>query len=242
MDKRFPISTKCIYDLAAERIYLKKTDLNLTYYEMAGYKNKIDYETAEKRTGYDPKMINKIATGNRGDNNPYLLTGTYTDLLVNELELFKGEYEMLWGGAGEVQVYSEKIFECLIHDCINEDVRVKGNILSLLSYFGNESSEVTHEKIDRLLKMKYDDKFTVKDQFIRLFTDFTYNKYNSESYVENEYVFQITKEKEQVTKFNGNAGLTFKKLPESIDRFVQNEFSSFLMNIFLKQLINDSSI
>ncbi|MCC2327160.1 hypothetical protein [Bacillus wiedmannii] len=238
MKNIFPITTKFIYDLAARRIYLRKKDLKLTYYMVAGYKNKIDYETAEDKTGYDYKLINKIATGNfNGRNNRYLLTETYTDLLVNELK-FHNVHEMLWGGADEIQVYSVKVFECLIRDCINEDVKVKGNILSLLSYFGNESSEVTQDKIDRLLKMHYDDKYTVRDQFIRLFTTFTYNKYNSESYVENECIFEITKEIEQVTKFNDNACLTFKRLPESIDRFVQNEFSSLIMNIFLEQLTN----
>lgn len=240
MKNTFPIGTKCIYDLAARRIYLRKTDLKLTYYELAGYKNKIDYETAERRTGFDYKLINKIATGNfKGRNNRYLLTEIYTDLLVDKLK-FRDEHEMLWGGADEIQMYSVQVFECLIRDCIKGDVNFKDNILSLLSYFRNESSEVTHEKIDRLLEMNYDNKYTVRDQFIRLFTDFTYNKYNSVSYVGNEGIIEITKEIEQVTKFNDNACLTFKKLPESIDRFVQNEFSSFLMNIFLKQLINDS--
>ncbi len=242
MKNIFPLSTKCIYDLAARRIYLRKMDLKLTYYKVAGYKNKIDYETAEKRTGYDYKLINKIATGNfKGRNNRYLLTETYSDLLVNKLK-FHDEHEMLWGGADEIQVYSVQVFECLIRDCINEDVYFKGNILSLLSCFRNESSEVTHEKIDRLLKMRYDNKYTVRDQFIRLFTDFTYNKYNSESYGENECIIEIINEIEQVTKFNDNACLTFKKLPESIDRFVQNEFSSLLMNIFIKQSINDPSM
>lgn len=95
MENIFPISTKCIYDLAARRIYLRKKDLKLTYYMVAGYKNKIDYETAEDKTGYDYKMINKIATGNfNGRNNRYLLTETYTDLLVKELK-FRDEHEML---------------------------------------------------------------------------------------------------------------------------------------------------
>jgi len=239
--KKFPLSTEYIYNLAAGRIYLRKKDLKLTYYKIAGYKNKIDYETAEKRTGYDYKLINKIAKGNfKGRNNRYLLTETYTELLVNKMK-FNDEYEMLWGGADEIQVYSVQVFEYLIRDCIKEDVNFKDNILSILSYFRNESSEVTPEKIDRLLKMDYDNKYTVRDQFIKLFTGFTKNKYNSESYWENEYIIEITKKTEQVTKFNDNACLTFKKLPESIDRFVQNEFSLFLMNIFIKQLTNDPS-
>lgn len=213
--------------------------MKLTYYNIAGYKNKIDYETTEKRTGYDYKLINKIATGNfKGRNNRYLLTETYTDLLVNKLN-FHDEHEMLWGDDDEIQVYSTQIFECLIRDCINADVDFKDNILSLLSNFRNESSKVTQEKIDRLLEMRFDNKITVKDQFIRLFTDFTYNKLSSENYETDEGVFQITSEIEQVTKFNDNTCLTFKKLPESIERFVQNEFSSFLMNIFLRQLTND---
>ncbi|MFA1739361.1 hypothetical protein [Lysinibacillus fusiformis] len=236
MECIFPLSTKFLYDLSARRIYLKKTDLKFTYYNLAGYKNKIDYESAEKRTGYDYKLINKIATGNfKGRNNRYLLTGSYTDLLVNKLK-FRNEHEMLWGDVDEIQEYSVPLFECLIHDCINENVNFKHNILSLLPGFGNESSKVTKGNIDRLLKMHYDDKYTVRDQFIILFTDFTYNKYSLENCVENEGILDITKEIEHVTKFNDNDCLTFKKLPESIDRFIQNEFSSFIMNIFLTHL------
>lgn len=135
-------------------------------------------------------------------------------------------------------MYSENIFECLIHDCINENVIFKDNILYLLSDFGGESSVVTHEKIDRLWKTYYDEKYTVRDLFIILFTDFTYNKYNAESYTENEGIFEFTEKIEPVTKFNYNNCLTFKKLPESIDKFVQNEFSSLIMKIFFKQLID----
>lgn len=135
-------------------------------------------------------------------------------------------------------MYSENIFECLIHDCINENVIFKDNILYLLSDFGGESSVVTHEKIDRLWKTYYDEKYTVRDLFIILFTDFTYNKYNAESYTENEGIFEFTEKIEPVTKFNYNNCLTFKKLSESIDKFVQNEFSSLIMKIFFKQLID----
>ncbi|MCO7176500.1 hypothetical protein ACFP7A_11055 [Sporolactobacillus kofuensis] len=238
MKNIFPISNKFIYDLAAKRIYLRKMDLKLTYYNIAGYENKIDYETAEKRTGYDYKLINKIATGNfKGRNNRYLLTETYTDLLVDKLKFSK--HEMLWGNDDEIRMYSVELFECLIRDCINEDVNFTDNIFSLLSNFGKESSEVTPEKIDRLLKMHYDNQYTVRDQFIRLFADFTHNKYYSENYVENGGVLESIKEIKPVTIFNDNAYLTFKKLPESIDRFVQTEFSSLLMNIFLKQNRND---
>ena len=145
---------------------------------------------------------------------------------------------MLWGCVEEIEEYSVQLFECLIFDCINEDVKFKHNILSLLSGFGNQSSKVTKENIGRLLKMHYDDEYTVRDQFIKLFTDFTHNKYNSENYVENEDILEIVKEIDYVTKYNDKDCLTFKKLPENIDRFVQNEFASFIMNIFLNQLIN----
>lgn len=209
--------------------------MNLTYYNIVGYKNKIDYETSEKRTGYDYKLVNKIAKGIfNGRNNRYLLTETYTDLLVSGLK-FHDEHEMLWGDDSEIQVYSVLVFECLIRDCINENVKIKGNILSLLSNFENESSEVTQDKIDRLLEMHYNNKYTVRDQFIRFFTDFTDNKYNTENFEENEGVFEYTNEIKQVTKFNDNTCLTFKKLPESIDKFVQNVFFPLIMKIFIEQ-------
>lgn len=50
--------------------------------------------------------------------------------------------------------------------------------------------------------------------------------------MENEGAFKFNKETKIVTNFNDAEYLTFKKLPQSIELFVENVFS-FVMSIFL---------
>ena len=104
--------------------------------------------------------------------------------------------------------------------------------MSLLSNFGRGSTEVTPEKVATLLEVSFDDMGTVEDQFVRLFTDFTYNKYNSTNQVENEGVLEFNKETKLVTSFNDAEYLTFKKLPQSIELFVANVFYHLLCQYF----------
>ncbi len=234
MKEIFQETSQFIYSLAAKRIYSRKKSMKVTYYKLAGYANQIDYETSTEKTGYDPKMINKIALGKTNRNNRYLVPDMYVDLLTNKLN-FSNKHDLLWGNTEEIKQYAPKSFECLLKDCIEEDVKIKSNILSLLSNFGRGSTEVTPEKAATLLKVSFDDMDTVEDQFVRLFTDFTYNKYNSANQVENEGVLEFNKETKLVTSFNDAEYLTFKKLPQSIELFVANVFSSFVMSIFLSE-------
>ncbi|MBV1068162.1 hypothetical protein J0M82_10985 [Listeria monocytogenes] len=176
--------------------------MKVTYYKLAGYANQIDYETSTEKTGYDPKMINKIALGKTNRNNRYLVPDMYVDLLTNKLN-FSNKHDLLWGNTEEIKQYAPKLFECLLKDCIEKNVKIKSNILSLLSNFGRGSTEVTPEKVATLLEVSFDHMGTVEDQFVRLFTDFTYNKYNSTNQVENEGVLEFNKETKLVTSFNG---------------------------------------
>lgn len=236
----FQETSQFIYSLAAKRIYSKKKSMKVTYYKLAGYANQIDYETSTEKTGYDPKMINKIAIGKINRNNRYLIPDMYVDLLTNKLK-FNNKHEILWGNTEEIKQYAPKLFECLLKDCIEEDVKIKSSIFSLLSNFGRGSTEVTLEKVFTLLEVSFDDMDTVEDQFVRLFTDFTYNKYNSANQVENEGVLEFNKETKLVTSFNDAEYLTFKKLPQSIELFVANVFLSFVMSIFLSVNLKECS-
>jgi hypothetical protein len=185
-------------------------------------------------------MINKIALGKTNRNNRYLVPDMYVDLLTNKLN-FNNKHDLLWGNTEEIKQYARKLFECLLKDCIEKNVKIKSNILSLLSNFGRGSTEVTPEKVATLLEVSFDHMGTVEDQFVRLFTDFTYNKYNSTNQVENEGVLEFNKETKLVTSFNGAEYLTFKKLPQSIELFVANVFLSFVMSIFLSENIKEFS-
>ena len=234
MKEIFQETSHFIYSLAAKRIYSKKKSMKVTYYKLAGYADEIDFETSTEKTGYDPKMINKIALNKINRNNRYLVPDMYVDLLTNKLN-FNNKHDLLWGNTEEIKQYAPKLFECLLKDCIEEDVKIKNSILSLLSNFEEGSTEITPEKISTLLEVSLDDMNAVKDQFVILFTDFTYNKYNSVNQVENEGVLEFNKETKVVTSFNDAEYLTFKKLPQSIELFVENVFSSFVMSIFLSE-------
>lgn len=233
MKEIYQETSKYIYLLASKRIYSRKKSMKLTYYELAGYANQVEYETSAKKTGYDPKMINKITRGKCNRNNRYLIPDMYVDLLTYKLR-FNNEHDLLWGKTEEIKQYGSKLFECLLIDCIDEDVKVKSNILSLISNFGRESTEMTPEKVATLLEVSFDHMGTVEDQFVRLFTDFTHNKYSSTNQVENEGVLEFNKETKLVTSFNGAEYLTFKKLPQSIELFVANVFFIiYYVNIFI---------
>ncbi|MBR0584733.1 hypothetical protein HF326_16910 [Bacillus altitudinis MN12] len=236
MKEIYQETSKYIYLLASKRIYSRKKSMKLTYYELAGYANQVDYETSAKKTGYDPKMINKITRGKCNRNNRYLIPDMYVDLLTYKLR-FNNEHDLLWGKTEEIKQYGSKLFECLLIDCIDEDVKVKSNILSLISDFGRESTEITTKKVDNILKIFLDDNGTVEDLFIRFFTNFTHNKYNSTNQVGNEGVIEFNRESNFVTNFNDADYLTFKKLPESIEFFVKNVFSPFFMKVYISELV-----
>ncbi|WP_426980264.1 hypothetical protein [Bacillus pseudomycoides] len=238
MKEIFQETSKYIYLLAANRIYSRKKSMKLTYYELAGYASQIDYETSIKKTGYDPKMINKIATGKCNRNNRYLIPDMYVDLLTNKLR-FNNEHDLLWGNIEEIEKYVPKLFECLLRDCITENVKIKSNILSVISNFGSDSDELTTEKLDNLLKISFEGKTTVNNQFTKLFIDFTYNKYNSITDVENEGVLEFNKDSKIISQFNDNQYLTFKKLPESVKLFIEKVFSPFIMEIFTLELLKN---
>ncbi|MGX7367179.1 hypothetical protein [Enterococcus casseliflavus] len=240
MKEIFQETSQFIYSLAAKRIYSKKKSMDVTYYILAGYADQIDYEQSIKKTGYDHKMINKIALGKTNRNNRYLIPDMYVDLLTDKLE-FKSKHDLLWGDNEEIKKYAPILFEHLLSDCLEEGVEISSNILSLLSNFGRGSTEVTSEKVATLLEVSFDDMDTVEDRFVRLFTDFTYNKYYLANQVENEGVFEFIKETKLVTSFNDAEYLTFKKLPQSIELFAANVFSSFIMSIFLSENLKEFS-
>ena len=95
MKEIFQETSQFIYSLAAKESTLKKS-MKLTYYKLAGYVNQIDHETSTEKTGYDPKMINKIALCKTNRNNRYLIPDMYVDLLTNKLK-FNNKHDLLWG-------------------------------------------------------------------------------------------------------------------------------------------------
>lgn len=230
----------------------------MSYYNLAGYKNEVEYDTSEIKTGYDPKMINKIAKGIRNkNNNRYLIPESYHGLLTDKLR-FNDEHELLWGNEEEIENYAPQLFECLIRDCINENVEIKSQILSLISNFDRESTEITQEKIDRFLKISYDNKESVLKHFIKLYTDFTYNRMEitietiekmtnikmRETRKKMKFivtkkdtgVHHFTKENKSVTNLGDEKCLFFKKLDKNIEIFVRNVFSPFLTAVFISEL------
>ena len=48
--------------------------------------------------------------------------------------------------AEEIKQYRSKVFKCLLIDYINEEVKIKSDIFSLLMDFGRESNEFATKK------------------------------------------------------------------------------------------------
>jgi hypothetical protein len=240
MKEIFAKTTRYIYDLAAERIYQKKEMLNVSYYQIAGYKNEIDYRESAKKK-YDPKMINNIAKGICGKRNSYLIPEQYVGLLTCKLN-FSCEHELLWGTDEEISRYAPKLFELLMDDCLIEEINNKENFTCLLSNFGKETPEVNSEKIDKISRITLDDKNSVESQFIKDFTDFTNNSLKGIKEEEKEGVIQRNKVKNRVLVSKTKNYLDFKKLPESIEEFVEVVFSQLIALIFLKELIRSQQM
>ncbi|MFT8927808.1 MAG: hypothetical protein ABF969_00590 [Sporolactobacillus sp.] len=99
-----------IFSEIGKRIHAKKDELNLTYYQLAGYENKADYDRHQKDSTqdskedmqlryekYDLSIIKNIAGGKvYPKKNPNLISDSLLSHLMEKLD-FHSELELLWG-------------------------------------------------------------------------------------------------------------------------------------------------
>lgn len=120
-----------IFSDIGKRVYAKKDELNLTYYQLAGYENKADYDRHQKdltqdskedkkrRYGkYDLSIIKNIAGGKAySKKNPNLISDALLVHLTKELGFKEDKRKLLWGDF-ENSDLSKVLFEKLLIDVL----------------------------------------------------------------------------------------------------------------------------
>ncbi|MNW41287.1 hypothetical protein D3C74_184210 [compost metagenome] len=120
---------KYMFSEIGKRVHAKKDELNLSYYQLAGYENKDDYDgyqdltqdNTEKKhrdAKYDLSIIKNIAGGKAyARKNPNLISDSLLFHLTKKLE-FPCELDLLWGDF-ENSNLSKVLFEKLLIDVLS---------------------------------------------------------------------------------------------------------------------------
>lgn len=110
----YPTTKDYIFSEIGKRIKKRKKENKITFYQLAGYENKKDYESRKKDSNSDNKeerqfrydkfdysIITNIASGKAYTNkNPNLMSDTLLDHLTKKLK-FSNELELMWGDGDE---------------------------------------------------------------------------------------------------------------------------------------------
>ncbi|MBX9041516.1 hypothetical protein [Enterococcus durans] len=127
-----------IFSEIGKRVKKKKKEKKLTYYQLAGHKNKKDYKGSLKGQGednavdkqfrynkFDYSLITNIAGGRAyPKKNPNLVPDLYIEHLSEKLG-FTSEKELLWGNFKNENTFQKILFEKLMLDVLwgREEVR-----------------------------------------------------------------------------------------------------------------------
>lgn len=120
-----------IFSEIGKRVINKKKQKRLTYYQLAGYKNKEDYKGSLKGqeedsevdkqfryNKFDYSLITNIAGGRAyPKKNPNLVPDLYIEHLSEKLG-FSGGKELLWGNFKKKNTFQERLFEKLMLDVL----------------------------------------------------------------------------------------------------------------------------
>lgn len=207
-----------IFNNTSMRIKQKKNVLKRTWYEVMGFKDKDGYLNSDHY--YDYNMVSKISNGKRNKNNKYLLTDKYAYILKEGLS-FDSYHELYWGTDQEIEAYCEQLFYLLLKDIPSKTTNFYLNLCEFLE-------TLTPKEIYN----------TIKLNFIEEFKMFTRGEFKDK--------FEIVDDQESAgltnflheLKFVVDGTLTYKKLPENLDRFVSDEFLPLLNSSWLQELSN----
>lgn len=120
-----------IFSEIGKRVINKKKQKRLTYYQLAGYKNKEDYKGSLKGqeedsevdkqfryNKFDYSLITNIAGGRAyPKKNPNLVPDLYIEHLSEKLGFSSGK-ELLWGNFKKKNTFQERLFEKLMLDVL----------------------------------------------------------------------------------------------------------------------------
>jgi hypothetical protein len=131
----FEQTTRLIYNLTAERLRARKSELNLTYYQIAGYPDQKHYEEAPRsERPVDKDILSSIMNAHISNKKTrYLIPSGNSEYYYNafiEKLGFENEHEVLWGSESEIQENLPELFRYLYEDSLNCSILKVRNVFS----------------------------------------------------------------------------------------------------------------
>ncbi|MDV7717405.1 MULTISPECIES: hypothetical protein [Enterococcus] len=258
----FEKTEKFIFEQASNRIRAKKDELGLTLYQIAGFNNQESYNNAESYEKlYSVDVLSKIMNNNRTSKKTrYLIPATYHEPLIKKLKFNDTSYkygvsekikvdkkwvskfyirmgidtathQLLWGNREEIQEYSQTLFFKIAEDAHeSENGKVKNAFEGLYEVYPESD---LHDKYELIY-------LAVKQKFIREFIDYTMASDRCNFLFEiietksiEIYDIKNPKELEGTIK---NSHLGFKKLNESLEKFVELRVVPLLLSELISKL------
>ncbi|MDT2703020.1 hypothetical protein [Enterococcus dongliensis] len=257
----YPMTKAYIFSKIGKRIKKRKKEKKITYYQLAGYENKKDYESRRKDYNSDNKeerqfrydkfdysIITNIASGKAyAKKNPNLMSDTLLDYLTKKLE-FSNELELLWGDNDEVDIVIKTIFENIILDVLdhgNEDLKNLFNTM-LFDYvpYAEYHSYWRMFVEGRNMPTFPDNEFVIPAYYYQLNEDSIIEQYGLKRINAIEFLYykfdvdlmEIVKDFLE-NEFKTDSGYSLKKIDKKLEHLV-----SVLNVFFLKNMPDEDSL
>lgn len=246
-----------IFSEIGKRVHAKKDELNLTYYQLAGYENKADYDGHQKDLTqdskedrqlryekYDLSIIKNIAGGKAySKKNPNLISESLLVHLTKELGFKKDKCKLLWGDF-ENSDLSKVLFEKLLIDVLYGDddelKKLYNNVLFDYVPYAEYHSYWQMFVVGEIEMPKFpNSQLSIFSHFYNLKEDDIFEEY--ESIQKNAIEFLYYKCGKQIhslfVDFIMQEGESLKKLDKKLNNFV-----SGLTRFLLKFIPNEDSL
>lgn len=251
----YPTTKDYIFSEIGKRIKKRKKENKITFYQLAGYENKKDYESRKKDSNNDNKeerqfrydkfdysIIINIASGKAYTNkNPNLMSDTLLDHLTKKLK-FSNELELIWGDGDETSSAIKTIFENIMLDVLyygNEDLKDSFNtmLFDYVPYAEYHSYwRMFVEGID--MPTFPDNEFVIPAYYYRLNEDSIIEQYglkqkNAIEFLYYKFDVDLTKILWNFLKneFKTDDGYSLKKIDKKLENLVSTLNVFFLDNI-----------
>jgi hypothetical protein len=246
-----------IFSEIGKRVRAKKNELNLTYYQLAGYENKDNYigrhkdltqDSKEDRqhryAKYDLSIIKNIAGGKAyARKNPYLISESLLVHLTEKLGFNENKRELLWGDF-ENSDLSKVLFEKLLIDVLyGDDDELKKLYNKVLFDYVPYAEYHSYWQMFVVIEIEMpnlpNSQLNISSHFYNLNEDDIFEKY--ESIQKNAIEFLYYKCGKQIhslfVDFIMQEGVSLKKLDKKLDYFV-----SRLTRFLLQYVPNEDSL
>ncbi|CAI8888119.1 hypothetical protein [Bacillus velezensis] len=246
-----------IFSEIGKRVRAKKKELNLTYYQLAGYENKADYDGHQKDltqdskedwqqryAKYDLSIIKNIAGGKAYPRkNPYLISESLLVHLTEKLGFNKNKRELLWGDF-ENSDLSKVLFEKLLIDVLyGDDTKLKETINNVLFDYVPYAEYHSYWQmfvIGEIEMPKFPNgQFSISSHFYNLKEDDIFERYESIQKKAIEFLYYKCGKQIHTlfVDFILQEGDSLKKLDKKLNYFVLH-----LTNFLPKYISNEDSL